>query len=94
MSNHSFRWWSYHTINTANIPFNWNKTRRIKMGMTISKTERGKRYRWRELWKGRWLVRGAGAACLEYLQMVPYEFRPFCILISYVFHRGLHMKSI
>ena len=34
-----FRWWSYHTINTANIPANWKKTGRIKIGMTVGKTE-------------------------------------------------------
>jgi len=49
--------------------------------MMLGKTERGKRHSWRELWMGRWLVRVAGAACLEHLQIVPHEFHPICALI-------------
>jgi len=42
---------------------------------------------------GRWLVRGAGAACLGHLQIVPHEFRPICILI-YLPPRPTHEVSI
>jgi hypothetical protein len=42
---------------------------------------------------GRWLVRGAGAASLQHLQIVPHELQPICILI-YLPPRPTHEVSI
>jgi hypothetical protein len=41
----------------------------------------------------RWLVRGAGAACLEHLQIFTHEFYPICILI-YIPSRPTHEVSL
>ena len=47
------------------------------MGMTVGKKRKGEKVQLEKTAEGgRWLARGAGAACLEHLQTVPHGFHP------------------
>jgi hypothetical protein len=49
--------------------------------MAVGKTEVGKVQTEKNCDGCRWLVRGAGVAYLEHLQIVPHDFHPTCNLI-------------